>query len=78
MNQTITRTAAWLAPWFAALVVAFAIVLGTSALIVLGVQVSEVQAETSVQCIGHDDPMLTYAVATHRVPERPDSTCFGD
>jgi hypothetical protein len=76
MNQTLTRTAAWLAPWFAALVVAFAIVLGTSALIVIGLQVSEVQAETARQCSSTDDPMLTYAITTHRVPENPGSACF--
>ena len=78
MYQTITRTTAWLAPWFSALVVACAIVLGTSALIVVGVQVSDVQAETNVQCISHDDPMLTYAITTHRVPDHIGSTCLGD
>jgi len=75
MNQTLTRTAAWLAPWFATLVISFSIVIFAMTSLVVS---APVQAETTFQCISHDDPMLTYAVTTHRVPEHLGSTCFGD
>jgi hypothetical protein len=77
MNQTLTGAAAWLAPWFAILVVSVGIVFAMSVL-VFSAQVSPVQAETTLQCSSNDDPMLTYARTTQRVPEHLGDTCFGN
>ena len=73
MNQIVTRSATWLAPWIAAVVFSAGLVLAISTTVI-----APAQAETTVQCISQDDPMLTYAVTTHRVPERLGSTCFGN
>jgi len=73
MYQTFTRPVAWLAPWIAAFVFSAGLVVAVSSTVI-----GPVQAETTVQCVSSDDPMLTYAVTTHRVPERLGSTCYGN
>jgi len=73
MKHAFTRPAAWLAPWIVAYVFSAALVIAINMSIT-----GPVQAETTAPCISqHDDPMLTYAITTHRVPERLGGTCFG-